>query len=328
LLSLGNLIWIDEGRDIGTAGNGKWESDEPVVPGVRVELYLAGQTPGADAPIASTMTDSAGKYLFTGLIPGDYVVHIPASEFDSGGSLDGMVSSLGAGEPNMDLDEGLDENGLDMADPAVSGISSGIVTLDYGSEPTGEDGDANSNLTIDFGFHGLVSLGNRVWFDPDNNGMHDVGEAGIADVELYLYNLAGRLVVNYDAIPMITNTDENGYYLFDRLVPGYYIVVVHAKNFEGGGPLSGFENSDPTQKNPNFNHDTADHGLVPGDVDIDPSGELEGILSPEDLIAIDEVLDLLEQGLFTFDQEIPTEFELPESLPEYIPEEFPNEPMP
>jgi len=319
LLSLGNLVWIDEGSGFGMAGNGKWDSDEPVLPGVQLELYLAGQTPGVSLPIATTITDSAGQYLFTGLVPGDYVVHIPASEFSGSGLLSGMVSSFGAGEPNADMDQEEDENGIDAADPAADGISSGIVILVYGMESVSEDSDPNSNLTIDFGFHGLVSLGNRVWFDPDNNGMHDAGEVGIADVELYLYNLAGKLVLNYDQIPMMTTTDENGYYLFDRLVPGYYIVVVHAKNFEGGGPLSGFENSDPTQKNPNFNHDTADHGLVPGDFDIAPSIELEGTLSPEDLISMDEILTLLEQGLFPFAQEIPTKFEIPTSIPTGLP---------
>jgi len=315
LLSLGDFVWRDEGQGGGVAGDGKRNGDEPPVPGVRMELYRAGQTPGSSTPIATTLTDSEGRYRFTGLTPGDYIVHIPGSEFSGSGPLADLVSSFGDGEPNADQDEGTDENGIDDDNPAANGISSGIVTLAYGTEPTAEDGDPNSNLTIDFGFHGLVSLGNRVWFDPDNNGMHDANETGIAGVELRLYGLNGRLILNYYQQPMITTTDANGYYLFDNLVPGYYIVVIQASNFAEDGPLSGFKNSDPTQKNPNFNHDMADHGLVTGNFDIGSSAKLEGTLSSEDLTPIDGMLRSLEQGAFLFDQSIPGGFEVPGFTP-------------
>ena len=132
LLSLGDFVWLDEGQGGGLAGDGKHNGSEPPVPGVRMELYLEGQTPGSDTPIAVTTTDAAGRYYFTGLNPGNYIVHIPASEFGSGGPLADMVSSLGAGIPNDDQDEIVDENGRDSLNPDVTGISSGVVSLSHG----------------------------------------------------------------------------------------------------------------------------------------------------------------------------------------------------
>ncbi len=321
LLSLGDLIWLDDGSDGGIAGDGRQNGDEPPISGVRVELYLAGQIPGAVAPLAFTTTDDDGRYYFTGLNPGDYVVHIPASQFAAGRPLASLVSSFGNGEPNADRDETSDENGIDSPNPALSGISSGIVTLAFGTEPTSEDGDANSNLTIDFGFHGLVSLGNRVWFDPDNNGLHDEDEIGISGVELRLYTMNGNLALNYHKEPMITTTDEDGYYLFDELIPGYYIIVIHDENFAEGASLDGFQNSDPTQEDANFNFDTADHGLTENLIDITPDGNLEGTLSSEDRLDMDATLQILKQGRFSFEESIPSDLEVPEYVP---PESIPT----
>jgi hypothetical protein len=46
----------------------------------------------------------------------------------------------------------MDENGIDDATPASNGISSGVITLAIGSEPTNDGNGANGNLTLDFGF--------------------------------------------------------------------------------------------------------------------------------------------------------------------------------
>ncbi|MEE8389433.1 MAG: GEVED domain-containing protein, partial [Anaerolineae bacterium] len=158
LMSLGNFVWLDDGTGGGTFNDGALNGSEAEIPGVAVELYLSGQTPGVDAPITATATDASGHYTFTGLTPGVYVVHIPASEFGSGGPLEGLFSSTGSGIPDDDSDQEVDENGIDDATPTVNGISSGPVTLSLGSEPTSEDGNANSNLTIDFGFYPQVLL--------------------------------------------------------------------------------------------------------------------------------------------------------------------------
>ena len=146
LMSLGDTVWRDNGTGGGVPNNGVQDGGEPGVPGVTVELLQGGSV------VATTETDADGNYLFMGLNPGDYTVHISASNFASGGPLAGLISSTGAGDPNLDIDQDTDENGVDDNAPATNGISSSTVTLALGQAPTSEDNDANSNLTVDFSF--------------------------------------------------------------------------------------------------------------------------------------------------------------------------------
>ncbi len=81
----------------------------------------------------------------------------------------------------------------------ASGVRSGPVTLGLGSEPT-DDGDGNpdSNLTVDFGFvpGGLLSLGNLVWLDLNNNGRAEAGEPGAPGVTVRLIAANGTTVLS------------------------------------------------------------------------------------------------------------------------------------
>jgi len=94
------------------------------------------------------------------------------------------------------------------------GFLAGVVDLKVDGEPTGEPGrgsegvdDDNSNLTVDFGFFGPVSLGNRVWFDVNDNGIQDAEEQGIARVEVCLLDKAGDPVKDGLGNAMGTVTD-------------------------------------------------------------------------------------------------------------------------
>ena len=156
LLALGDLVWRDDND------NGLAEATEPGIADVRVTLRNAAGT-----DLATMTTNSAGRYLFTGLNPGDYTVCIAANQLATGGSLAGMRSSSGSGgmavtglyepAPAANSDKDSDDNGTLQAACVVSST----VTLTGGSEPTGEsetigiaDATADSwkNTTIDFGF--------------------------------------------------------------------------------------------------------------------------------------------------------------------------------
>ena len=168
LMSLGNFVWRDNGTG-GSANNGQYDlaNGETGLDGVLVELYKDGQTAGSDAPFAETETSGGGFYRFTGLPEGDYFVHIPADNFDNDGTHDVLYrhfSSSGNTTTDDDADDNAAEDGIDKIAPAAGtggGISSGVFSLDLGTEPStatggenGENGDtdANSNLTVDFGF--------------------------------------------------------------------------------------------------------------------------------------------------------------------------------
>jgi hypothetical protein len=153
-LTVGNLLWHDVNR------NGIFDSGaEALLGGVQVNLR-----DGGGSLITSTTSDGGGLYSFGGLLPGDYIVEIPASEFGFGEPLYAFISTPGASDPDNDIDN--DDNGVDSADPATFGISSLAVTLFSDTEPcnqiscASDDGDADpdTNLTVDFGFVRSVDL--------------------------------------------------------------------------------------------------------------------------------------------------------------------------
>jgi fimbrial isopeptide formation D2 family protein len=72
-VSVGHVVWFDED------GDGVQDEGEPGLPGVVLELRTPdGRTVvGADGTaVAPVTTDARGRYLFTGLLPGEYVVRI------------------------------------------------------------------------------------------------------------------------------------------------------------------------------------------------------------------------------------------------------------
>jgi protocatechuate 3,4-dioxygenase beta subunit len=214
-LSLGNLIWLD------TNNNGLVDAGETGISGVTVELLDSTNT-----VIATTTTDANGNYLFENLVPGDYIVRIPASEFAAGEPLEDLRSSTGVNgsasglyegtlDPDNDVDN--DDNGITQGSGAVQSLP---ITLSLGGEPAaGVDGDDTyGNLTLDFGFFEPASLGDYVWYDDNMNGIQDAGELGVPNVTVTLYDGTGTVIAT-------TTTDASGGYLFDNLIPGDYYVV-------------------------------------------------------------------------------------------------------
>lgn len=151
-LSLGDKVWADEDD------NGRLDSGEQGVAGVAVNLYEDTDgnneyTAGVDRFLESQATDAAGNYMFTDLLPGDYLVQVDPSNFRPEGPLAGLVSSAEndpASDPDNNVDN--DDNGIAVAG---AGVVSQAITLLGETEPT-DDGDANnSNRTLDFGFFGF-----------------------------------------------------------------------------------------------------------------------------------------------------------------------------
>ena len=233
LMSLGDLLWYDNGAGGGTPNNGILDGGETGVHGVTVELYSSNQTPGTVTPIATTTTDN-GRYLFTGLSPDadpvtsgiqNYVVHIPFENFNedtdplyryystTGVNDDDTINEVNAGNANSD-------NGNDQTNPASTGISSSPISLTIAGEPTDDqpagaavDDDPNSNLTVDFGFL-QYDYGDA----PDSYGTTD--SAGGARHPLDGVTFLGTLVdADTDGIPSVnadgddsegTPDDEDG----------------------------------------------------------------------------------------------------------------------
>jgi len=242
-VGVGNAVFIDANY------NGRMDAGEGVN-GVTVELYEVGDTPGVDSPTAITTTSGGGLYAFRRLLQDDYFVHIPASNFISGGPLFGHSSVAGTSE--NDDDQG--EDGIDDPLPALNGISSAVFSLIKNTEPTnstGETGvdntsddldDDNTDLTIDFGFQNTsMAIGNLVWSDVNNNGLRDPGELGIGGVTVQLYTSANNVAgdeddVLYSGGTNFTTTSASGLFSFTNIPPGRYVLkVTPPAGFATGG---------------------------------------------------------------------------------------------
>ncbi len=188
--------------------------------------------------------------------------------------------------PNTDRDD----NGLNVGTaPTAGGVRSGTITLAYTTEPaneaelsgevdpgspanlafdpTGWDGpipgsrgrweerDNNSNLTIDFGFIPVFSLGNRVFFDTNNNSLRNGAEVGVNGVRVQLFDSTGTTEIPVGPDGILNTTDDatggmltagGGYYRFNNLPAGDYIVKIPASNFGTGQPLDSYWSSATT----------------------------------------------------------------------------------
>jgi hypothetical protein len=195
--SLGNRVWFDLNN------NGLQDAGEVGVQGATVELLDAAgnpidkdpATPGVQPTV--TITNALGEYLFTGLGAGDYKVRF---------------STLPAGYAVVTKAAGVDRNLDSDGNPLAAGTS----TTDVVSLAANED-----RLDIDLGIFNptapLGQIGDRVWFDSNNNGIQDAAEQGVPGVSVALLNAAGTVIAT-------TVTDKDGLYKFVNLADATYSV--------------------------------------------------------------------------------------------------------
>ena len=147
VVAIGNRVWFDTGTGLGEFNNSKQDGLEAGVKDVTVQLFSPGADGaiggGDDVLVATTSTDPNGDYVFDGLKPDKYFVHIPDDNFGDtgfgdtvpGDPLAGYSSSVGQGNDET-IDQIGDENGSDSK-PAINGVSSPVYTLTLNGEPDG-----------------------------------------------------------------------------------------------------------------------------------------------------------------------------------------------
>jgi|GEM_PF-1064705 len=191
LASIGDTLWNDTIYDgILNGENG--------YPGVTVHLLNNAGVPilNAGTPVTTT-TDANGKYLFEKLVPGDYKV-----KFDlPTGYIFTKKQAVGSTTSN-------DSN----VNPAT-GITDTITLL-----------PGTHNMTVDAGIVKLASLGDYVWMDKTPGGTQSAGELGVSGVNVQVLDELGNAATDALGNPLLTQTDVNGKYRFDNIVPGKYIV--------------------------------------------------------------------------------------------------------
>ncbi len=163
ILSIGNVVWLDDDND------GVQDPGEAPLAAVQLRILDGSGNPLPPTVVVGSdtqTTDTSGNYLFLVNTPGTYLVQILPTSFTSGGALDGLISSTGALQENDPNNNGdLNDNGVDGSDPLTQGVFSNPIVLSLGMEPVGEAGnpgagvaDADSNLTVDFGFNSGAAL--------------------------------------------------------------------------------------------------------------------------------------------------------------------------
>ncbi|MBE0601263.1 MAG: hypothetical protein IH607_05700, partial [Firmicutes bacterium] len=161
------------------------------VENVELRLYEAGQT----AVLQTAKTDASGMYRFDGLWPGSYVVEVVRP--------DGYVFTR-PGDPT-----------LQPEDSIISQISDDYGTSDPLVLRMSQD-QLHSNVL----FTVPAKVGSIVWLDENENGLIDNREPTIPGVEISLTQDGAAIYT--------TTSNEWGYYEFDSVYPGEYILRAYA----------------------------------------------------------------------------------------------------
>lgn len=169
--------------------NGIQDGGETGIAGVRVETEV--DLGGGAVCQATAITDANGEYLFTHLNTATYVVNVNTATLP-----DGLVQTY----------EFPDGSPLDNATS---------VNLASGNSPFRD---------ADFGYTGIGSIGDFVWYDANQDGIQDAGEMPIAGVAVELEaDLDGDGIYEYTAN---TTTATDGKYLFENLAFVNYNITI------------------------------------------------------------------------------------------------------
>jgi len=202
-VAVGDQVWYD------LDGDGLQDVNQPGVENISVMLYdTTTRKPVPGVP--TQQTDRNGNYLFEDLPAGDYYV-----VFD----LDTLPDGYGVTTPNATNDQ----------QPAESDeLDSDVNPANGSTAPTGPLSGRQTDTSLDMGIVKLpgVTIGDKVWFDDNGDGVQDPTEDGVPGITVHLYDaLTGDIVVDASGTPLIQVTDGDGEYLFEDMDPGQYYVV-------------------------------------------------------------------------------------------------------
>jgi len=188
--AISGRVWLDAND------NGAIDTGETGLPSIA--MRLTGTTNNGVPVLRDLNTDADGNYAFTGLVPGTYTV---TETVQPTGTFNGttVVGTLGG-------------TATDRA--TTPSAISGIVTT-AGVSSTGNN----------FGEIAPASIAGRVFYDFNNDGLVNGGEAGISGVTVTLTGTTDTgVAVNTNA-----TTDANGAFAFGDLRPGSYALTEPAQ---------------------------------------------------------------------------------------------------
>ena len=257
--TLGDYVWFDENGD-GIQNEGPEWGDEGI-DGVLINLYIdngdASFNPGTGSgydTLEKSMTTGDnpntsetehGWYDFTDLGDGlGWWVEIADSNFEHGGPLEGYeyTGENAPSEPNSG------------PEPRYVRFDTSPIDYNYADFP--------------YTLKNIVSVGNLVWYDPDNDGKYEPadGEYGINGIHVYLFQDKngngipepgagdGDYIAQTETAQVVIDGEtHDGIYQFLDLTPStpgsnstYYFVAVSSADLDSNGyssSSSGFSDS-------------------------------------------------------------------------------------
>jgi len=191
VVSFGDKVFLD------TNHNGLQDAGEQGVRDINVTIFSANS-----AFSKSMLTDENGNYLFT---------HLPAGEYSV------EFKDIPYGHLITEKDVNNNQNDLDDSDGFIENerIITEVALLTPGT----------NDLSWDLGIYKTVCLpgksvlGNLVWEDFNKDGVQDIGERGVANVIVTLFNN------DTDEKVESVKTDENGLYEFAHVDPNFNYYV-------------------------------------------------------------------------------------------------------
>jgi hypothetical protein len=194
--SVGGRVWLDTNND------GIMNIGESGIDSIVVGIYNY-QDVLIDSTATITKNSKKGNYEFNNLVPGEYYIVFEIPE---------KYSATKAHKTNNIY-----------IDSDVTGANGNGSTDIFELQP------GENNHTF---YAGLVEgyqseISGRVWIDKDKNGLMDIKEKGLNEVEVRLYNLNGVL---QDTTLTSRNpvNDKDGYYSFNNVAEGkYYIQFIN-----------------------------------------------------------------------------------------------------
>lgn len=130
-----------------------------------------------------------------------------------------------------------------------------------GGSQTASTGKDGTLLNIECGD---VTLGNKVWYDKDEDGLQEEGEQGVAGVTVTVYPDGSTTALK------TTTTDAGGNYLFQGLAPGsYYVKFTTVPSMYNGFTTQNVGSDESLDSDANSSGQTASVTLVENQVYLD-----------------------------------------------------------
>lgn len=162
-----------------------------MVTGAKVRLLMNGEV------LAEATTEEDGLYTFGGLMPGAYTIDV---QFPAG------YLALEPGDRRITDGSLISILAQNDGNYGVSGVIDLRMAIDQ--------------LQMDMGSVKQGRLGDLCWLDLNGNGLQEMGEGGIPGVIITLMRNGSTVAT--------TTSDQYGYYVFEKLYPGEYTLVVDA----------------------------------------------------------------------------------------------------